>query len=161
MALAGFGLDSLVEIAASAVVIWELSATGQQRQRQALRLIGGAFVALAIYITVQSIYVIVIQDGAAGSGPSGVGHPAGWAEPQDGEEPTVPSLSQRDVVVGMDVSKNVIVAGVLGAGDEVPVVESFTHDEASVRRFFGRFEQPARVAACYEAGPTGFELHRW
>ena len=23
-----------------------------------------------------------------------------------------------------------------------------------------RFEHPARVAACYEAGPTGFELHR-
>ena len=72
----------------------------------------------------------------------------------------MPSLSQCDVVVGMDVSKNVVVAGVLCAGAEVPVVESFTHDEASVRRFFGRFEQPGRVAACYEAGPTGFELHR-
>ena len=72
----------------------------------------------------------------------------------------MPSLSQRDVVVGMDVSKNVIVAGVLGAGAGVPVVESFTHDEASVRRFFGRFADPDRVAACYEAGPTGFELHR-
>src|SRR3954463_8944837 len=72
----------------------------------------------------------------------------------------MPSLSQRDVVVGMDVSKNVIVAGVLGAGMDVPVVVSITHDEVSVRRFFGRFEQPARVAACYEAGPTGFELHR-
>src|SRR6186997_2743715 len=68
----------------------------------------------------------------------------------DGEEPTVPSLSQCDVVVGMDVSKNVVVAGVLCAGAEVPVVESFTHDEASVRRFFGRFERPGRVAACYE-----------
>ena len=56
-----------------------------------------------------------------------------------GEEPTVSSLAQRDVVVGMDVSKNVIVAGVLTAGDGVPVVDSFTHDEASVRRFFGRF----------------------
>ena len=77
-----------------------------------------------------------------------------------GEEPTVSSLACRDVVVGMDVSKNVIVAGVLTAGAGVPVVESFSHDEASVRRFFGRFERPGRVAACYEAGPTGFELHR-
>jgi hypothetical protein len=58
----------------------------------------------------------------------------------------VPSVWQRDVVVGMDVSKNVIVAGVLGAGAGVPVVESFTHDEASVRRFFGRFADPDRVA---------------
>jgi len=72
----------------------------------------------------------------------------------------VPSLSQCDVVVGMDVSKNVIVAGVLTCDDGLPVVESFTHDEASVRRFFGRFGRPGRVAACYEAGPTGFELHR-
>lgn len=72
----------------------------------------------------------------------------------------MPSLSQCDVVVGMDVSKNVIVAGVLTCDVGAPVMESFTHDEASVRRFFGRFADPARVAACYEAGPTGFELHR-
>jgi hypothetical protein len=43
VALAGFGLDSLVEIGASTVVLWELSGTGQQRQRRALRLIGAAF----------------------------------------------------------------------------------------------------------------------
>ena len=33
VALAGFGLDSLIEIAASTVVIWELSGTGERRQR--------------------------------------------------------------------------------------------------------------------------------
>ena len=43
VALAGFGLDSLIEIGASAVVIWELSGTGEDRQRQGLRLIGYAF----------------------------------------------------------------------------------------------------------------------
>jgi divalent metal cation (Fe/Co/Zn/Cd) transporter len=58
VALAGFGLDSLVEIGASTVVIWELSATDQHRRRRALRLIGVAFVVLAAYITVQSIYVL-------------------------------------------------------------------------------------------------------
>jgi hypothetical protein len=52
VALAGFGLDSLIEIGASAVVIWELSGTGLQRQRRALRLIGYAFAALAIYLLV-------------------------------------------------------------------------------------------------------------
>jgi hypothetical protein len=31
VALAGFGLDSLIEIGASAVVIWELSGTGEAR----------------------------------------------------------------------------------------------------------------------------------
>lgn len=59
VALAGFGLDSLVEIGASTVVLWELSGTGQQRQRRALRLIGAAFVALAVYIAVQSTVVLV------------------------------------------------------------------------------------------------------
>ena len=51
---AGFGLDSLIEIGASTVVLWELSGTGEDRQRRALRLIGGAFAALAAYLAVQS-----------------------------------------------------------------------------------------------------------
>jgi len=58
VALAGFGLDSLIEIGASVVVIWELSGTGQQRQRRALRLIGYAFLALALYLLVQSTLVL-------------------------------------------------------------------------------------------------------
>lgn len=58
VALAGFGLDSLVEIGASTVVLWELSGTGQGRQRRALRLIGGAFVVLGVYLAVQSSVVL-------------------------------------------------------------------------------------------------------
>lgn len=60
VALAGFGLDSLVEIGASVVVIWELSGTGEQRQRRALRLIGAAFIALALYLLVQSTLVLAV-----------------------------------------------------------------------------------------------------
>lgn len=60
VALAGFGLDSLIEIGASAVVIWELSGTGEDRRRRALRLIGGAFTALAAYLSIQSTWVLVI-----------------------------------------------------------------------------------------------------
>jgi divalent metal cation (Fe/Co/Zn/Cd) transporter len=59
VALAGFGLDSLIEIGASTVVLWELSGTGEDRQRRALRLIGGAFVALAAYLAIQSALVLV------------------------------------------------------------------------------------------------------
>ncbi|MFC0541548.1 cation transporter [Kutzneria chonburiensis] len=59
VALAGFGLDSLIEIGASTVVIWELSGTGEARQRRALRLIGGAFALLAGYLAVQSTVVLV------------------------------------------------------------------------------------------------------
>ena len=61
VALAGFGLDSLIEIGASTVVLWELSGAGEERQRRALRLIGGAFVALALYLAVQSS--LVLADG--------------------------------------------------------------------------------------------------
>ncbi|HEX7164910.1 MAG TPA: cation transporter [Trebonia sp.] len=58
VALAGFGLDSLIEIGASTVVIWELSGTGADRQRRGLRLIGYAFAALAVYLLVQSTVVL-------------------------------------------------------------------------------------------------------
>jgi divalent metal cation (Fe/Co/Zn/Cd) transporter len=58
VALAGFGLDSLIEIGASLVVIWELSGTGAGRQRRGLRLIGYGFAALAAYLLVQSTVVL-------------------------------------------------------------------------------------------------------
>jgi divalent metal cation (Fe/Co/Zn/Cd) transporter len=59
VALAGFGLDSLIEIGASVVVVWELSGTGEDRQHRALRLIGFAFAALALYLLVQSTVVLI------------------------------------------------------------------------------------------------------
>lgn len=59
VALAGFGLDSLIEIGASTVVIWELSGTSDKRQRRGLRLIGYAFAALAVYLLAQSTIVLV------------------------------------------------------------------------------------------------------
>jgi divalent metal cation (Fe/Co/Zn/Cd) transporter len=58
VALAGFGLDSLIEIGASTVVLWELAGAGEERQRRALRLIGAAFLALAGYLTVQTAVVL-------------------------------------------------------------------------------------------------------
>jgi divalent metal cation (Fe/Co/Zn/Cd) transporter len=59
VALAGFGFDSLIEIGASTVVIWELAGTGELRRRRALRLIGLAFALLAIYLLIQSTAVLV------------------------------------------------------------------------------------------------------
>ncbi|MEU7058195.1 cation transporter [Streptomyces sp. NPDC046197] len=58
VALAGFGLDSLIEIGASTVVVWELSGAGQDRQRRALKLIGVGFGLLAVYLLVQSTWVL-------------------------------------------------------------------------------------------------------
>jgi len=59
VALAGFGLDSLIEIFASVVVLWQLFSVDDRRERRALRLIGGAFFALAVYVLVQSAYVLL------------------------------------------------------------------------------------------------------
>ena len=60
VALAGFGLDSLIEIFASVIVVWELTgAGGKERERKALRLIGIAFFCLAVYILGQSSYTLI------------------------------------------------------------------------------------------------------
>jgi hypothetical protein len=59
VALAGFGLDSLIEIGASTIVIWQLKDTAATRERPALRLIGIAFIALAIYIATQATYTLI------------------------------------------------------------------------------------------------------
>lgn len=60
VALAGFGLDSLIEIGASVVVVWELADSSHERRRRALRLIAFAFIALAAYLLVQSSVVLVL-----------------------------------------------------------------------------------------------------
>ncbi|WP_220040698.1 hypothetical protein [Streptomyces tateyamensis] len=60
VALAGFGPDSVLEIGASAMVTWELSGSGEDRQRRAPRLIGGAFALLALYLLVQSKNIVTV-----------------------------------------------------------------------------------------------------
>lgn len=59
VALAGFGLDSLIEIFASVVVVWQLTGADPRRERRALRLIGIAFLALAVYVLVQTALILV------------------------------------------------------------------------------------------------------
>lgn len=69
VALGGFGLDSLIEIGASSVVLWELSGAGERRQKIALRLIGAAFITLAAYLLVQTTIALLTQhrpDGSVG-----------------------------------------------------------------------------------------------
>ncbi len=61
VALAGFGLDSLIEIFASVIVVWQLLGIKQHRERLALRLIGAAFFALALYILAQIIVILLTE----------------------------------------------------------------------------------------------------
>jgi divalent metal cation (Fe/Co/Zn/Cd) transporter len=73
VALAGFALDSGVEIFASLVVVGELTgASSEASQRRAERRIGWAFLALALYLTGQAIATIV-ADVHPYSSPFGIG----------------------------------------------------------------------------------------
>jgi divalent metal cation (Fe/Co/Zn/Cd) transporter len=57
VALVAFGLDSLIEIGASIIVVWQLTGTDPNRRSSALRLISAAFFTLAVYVLVQSTIV--------------------------------------------------------------------------------------------------------
>lgn len=63
-------------------------------------------------------------------------------------------------VLAMDVHKNTISVAVLEPGSTSPVVDKISSDDEMVRRLVARFPDPRRVWACYEAGPTGYELSR-
>ena len=61
VALVGFGIDSLIEIFAAVIVIWQLKGIGQQREQRALRLIGIAFFVLAAYVLAQSLRTLLTE----------------------------------------------------------------------------------------------------
>jgi divalent metal cation (Fe/Co/Zn/Cd) transporter len=61
VALAAFGLDSVIEIGASTVVIWQLTNVSPESRNLALRLIGAAFLALAVYVLLQSGAVLLFR----------------------------------------------------------------------------------------------------
>lgn len=54
LALVGFGLDSTIEVASAAVIIWQFSGLDEEREQRALRLIAVSFFALAAYVSVQA-----------------------------------------------------------------------------------------------------------
>src|SRR5438105_381738 len=60
----------------------------------------------------------------------------------------------------MDVHANTICTGLLEPGSDSPLLDKISADDESVRRLVARFEDQRRVWACYEAGPTGYELAR-
>jgi transposase len=62
--------------------------------------------------------------------------------------------------LGLDVHKNTISVGVLERGEESPRADKISSDRDAVRRLVARFDDPSRLWACYEAGPTGYELAR-
>jgi divalent metal cation (Fe/Co/Zn/Cd) transporter len=62
IALIGFSFDSVIEIGASIIVIWQLKdRENKQRERLALRAIGSAFLLQAVYVMFQSANILFSQ----------------------------------------------------------------------------------------------------
>src|SRR5436305_13286683 len=59
LSLFGFGIDSVIEIFASLVVIWQLRSINKNKEAIAMKLIGIAFLLLAVYIIIQSMLDII------------------------------------------------------------------------------------------------------
>jgi divalent metal cation (Fe/Co/Zn/Cd) transporter len=62
VALVGFGLDSVIEMASAAILLWRLRAEGtanrERAERSAHRLAGGCLLALAAYVAIQSLQAL-------------------------------------------------------------------------------------------------------
>ena len=60
----------------------------------------------------------------------------------------------------MDVHRDSISVGILPPDLETPEVERIGVDDVAVRALFSRLGDPGCLRACYEAGPTGYDLAR-
>lgn len=74
VALIGFGVDSGIELAASGVALWRLSADAEAERRErverlAHRLIGALFLALALYVSVDAITALFRREAPDASWP--------------------------------------------------------------------------------------------
>jgi divalent metal cation (Fe/Co/Zn/Cd) transporter len=67
IALVGFALDSVVESSSAAALVWRLRSEGrpgwspEEIERRAVRIVGWAFIALAVYVAGQSAYDLVTE----------------------------------------------------------------------------------------------------
>jgi divalent metal cation (Fe/Co/Zn/Cd) transporter len=58
-ALVAFGLDSVIEVSSAVAVAWQFSGGDhEQRERTTLRVVALSFFALALYVTVESVYAL-------------------------------------------------------------------------------------------------------
>ncbi len=66
LALVAFGLDSLVEVFASLVVVWHMNPGAEghhaRRDRRAMRLVGAAFALLALYLVVAATRQLLLGE---------------------------------------------------------------------------------------------------
>jgi transposase len=65
-------------------------------------------------------------------------------------------------IIGLDVSKEKIAVAIAEAGREEPRwYGTIPHTPEALRKLIKQLGEPAILEFCYEAGPTGYEAHRW
>ncbi len=69
-------------------------------------------------------------------------------------------MEKNTTYVALDDSKRKIVAGILRPEAEQPELREIANDPRQIRRLFERLTREGPVAACYEAGVSGYDLHR-
>jgi cation diffusion facilitator family transporter len=67
ISLTAFGIDSFIEVTSGAVLLWRMSVDANEHERErnermALRLVGVCFLALAVYVAVESIRDLLSRD---------------------------------------------------------------------------------------------------
>ena len=60
VALIGFGFDSIIEVSSGAIILWRL-ASGEHREKLALKLVGISLIALAAYVGFDAIKSLVLK----------------------------------------------------------------------------------------------------
>ncbi len=72
VALVAFGLDSMIEVFASAVVVWQMQGGNEEQEALALKLIGGAYLAVSLYVLQEAVRSLIAHHHADAS-PWGIG----------------------------------------------------------------------------------------
>lgn len=61
IALVGFGVDSVIEVSSGAIILWRL-ASGEHREKLALKLVGISFLALCAYIAFDAAKSLIYRE---------------------------------------------------------------------------------------------------
>lgn len=69
-------------------------------------------------------------------------------------------MDQHTTFVAFDDCKRKLVAAILRPGETEPEEREFPKEPHLIQRFFRRLTRENRVRACYEAGVSGYDLHR-
>lgn len=69
-------------------------------------------------------------------------------------------MKKGTIFVAIDDSKRTLVLGILQPGADEPETRSIPNEPRHVQRLFARLQREGAVRACYEAGPSGYDLYR-